>query len=104
MNFSNGVVPLAPAAGCLLCVALPIHAAMVVLLLCAAAVAGGIFLIEELDNPTSGLIRISPEPFRAEKELLAAEIIKPAGELIKCRSPNGRRLAGFGGIPTAVAS
>ena len=38
--------------------------AIVALLLCAVAVAGGIFLIEELDDPTSGLIRVSPEPFR----------------------------------------
>jgi hypothetical protein len=38
--------------------------AMMALLLCAVAVAGGIFLIEELDDPNSGLIRVSPEPFR----------------------------------------
>jgi hypothetical protein len=35
--------------------------AIVALLLCAVAVAGGIVLIEELDNPLSGFIQISPD-------------------------------------------
>jgi len=34
------------------------------LLLCSLAVAGGIVLIEELDNPLSGLIRLPSEPMR----------------------------------------
>ena len=34
------------------------------LLLCSLAVAGGIVLIEELDNPLSGLIRLPSEPVR----------------------------------------
>jgi hypothetical protein len=34
------------------------------LLLCCLAVAGGIVLIEELDNPSSGLIRLPSEPMR----------------------------------------
>src|SRR3954468_14028035 len=37
---------------------------VVALFLCSVAVAGGIILIEELDNPTSGLIRTSPESMR----------------------------------------
>jgi hypothetical protein len=34
------------------------------LLLCAVAVSGGIYFIEELDNPASGLIQISPDAMR----------------------------------------
>jgi hypothetical protein len=37
---------------------------IVVLLLCSLAVSGGIVLIEELDNPGSGLIRIPPDSMR----------------------------------------
>ena len=37
---------------------------IVALLLCSLAVAGGIVLIEELDNPSSGLIRLPSEPMR----------------------------------------
>ena len=37
---------------------------VVVLLLCALAVSGGIFLIEELDNPFSGLIEIPSDSMR----------------------------------------
>jgi len=37
---------------------------IVMLLLCAVAVSGGIYLIEELDHPASGLIQISPDPMR----------------------------------------
>jgi ABC-type amino acid transport system permease subunit len=37
---------------------------IVVLLLCSVAVSGGIYLIEELDNPSSGLIQIPPEAVR----------------------------------------
>jgi len=37
---------------------------IVALLLCCLAVAGGIVLIEELDNPSSGLIRLPSEPMR----------------------------------------
>ena len=37
---------------------------IVMLLLCSVAVSGGIYLIEELDNPSSGLIQIPPEPMR----------------------------------------
>jgi hypothetical protein len=37
---------------------------IVVLLLCAMAVAGGIVLIEDLDNPGSGLIRVSSDSMR----------------------------------------
>ena len=37
---------------------------VIVLLLCSVAVSGGIYLIEELDNPASGLIQIAPEPMR----------------------------------------
>lgn len=38
--------------------------AMIALLLCSLAVCGGIALIEELDNPLSGIIRIPSEPMR----------------------------------------
>ena len=38
--------------------------AIVMLLLCSIAVSGGIYFIEELDNPASGLIQISPEAMR----------------------------------------
>ena len=37
---------------------------IVVLLLCSLAVSGGIFLIEELDNPFSGLIHIPSDSMR----------------------------------------
>jgi hypothetical protein len=37
---------------------------IIVLLLCAVAISGGVFMILELGTPTSGLIRISPEPLR----------------------------------------
>jgi ABC-type amino acid transport system permease subunit len=37
---------------------------MVILLLCSVAVSGGIYLIEELDNPSTGLIQIPPEAMR----------------------------------------
>jgi ABC-type amino acid transport system permease subunit len=38
--------------------------AIVVLLLCSLAVAGGIYLIEELDNPRSGIIRLPVDTMR----------------------------------------
>ena len=38
--------------------------ALVGLFLCSVAVSGGIYLIEELDNPHSGLIQVSPDPMR----------------------------------------
>jgi hypothetical protein len=38
--------------------------AMIALLLCSVAVSGGIVLIEELDNPTSGLIQIPSDSMR----------------------------------------
>ncbi len=37
---------------------------IVMLLLCSLAVSGGIYLIEELDNPSTGLIQIPPEAMR----------------------------------------
>jgi len=37
---------------------------IVMLLLCSAAVSGGIYFIEELDNPISGFIQISPDAMR----------------------------------------
>jgi hypothetical protein len=37
---------------------------IVVLLLCSVAVSGGIVLIEELDNPLTGLIRAPSDPMR----------------------------------------
>jgi ABC-type amino acid transport system permease subunit len=37
---------------------------IVMLLLCSVAVSGGIYFIEELDNPASGLIQISPDAMR----------------------------------------
>jgi hypothetical protein len=37
---------------------------IVILLLCSVAVSGGIYFIEELDNPASGLIQISPDAMR----------------------------------------
>jgi uncharacterized membrane protein len=37
---------------------------IVVLFLCSLAVSGGIVLIEELDNPQSGLIQISADSMR----------------------------------------
>jgi hypothetical protein len=37
---------------------------IVVLFLCCLAVSGGIVLVEELDNPESGLIQISPDSMR----------------------------------------
>jgi len=37
---------------------------IVALFLCAVAVSGGIYLIEELDNPHSGLIRVPIDPIR----------------------------------------
>ena len=37
---------------------------IVALFLCTVAVSGGIYLIEELDNPLSGLIQISPDSMR----------------------------------------
>ena len=37
---------------------------IVMLLLCSVAVSGGIYFIEELDNPSSGLIQISPGAMR----------------------------------------
>ena len=44
--------------------------ALITLFLCAVAVSGGIFLIEELDNPRSGLIRIRSESMhKALKEV-----------------------------------
>jgi len=43
---------------------------IVMLLLCSIAVAGGIYFIEELDHPASGLIQISPDAMRrAVKEI-----------------------------------
>ncbi|CAM5769426.1 hypothetical protein LMIY3S_02833 [Labrys miyagiensis] len=38
---------------------------IIVLLLCALAISGGVFMILELGSPTSGLIRVSIEPLRA---------------------------------------
>ena len=37
---------------------------IVVLLLCSVAVSGGIFLIQELDNPLAGLIQLPSDPMR----------------------------------------
>ena len=37
---------------------------IVMLLLCSVAVSGGIYFIEELDDPVSGLIQISPDAMR----------------------------------------
>jgi len=37
---------------------------IVMLLLCAVAVSGGIYFIEELDHPASGLIQVSPDAMR----------------------------------------
>jgi ABC-type amino acid transport system permease subunit len=37
---------------------------IIMLLLCSVAVSGGIYFIEELDNPVSGLIQISPDAMR----------------------------------------
>ena len=37
---------------------------IVMLVLCAVAVSGGIYFIEELDNPASGLIQVSPDAMR----------------------------------------
>ena len=37
---------------------------IVMLLLCSVAVSGGIYFIEEMDNPVSGLIQISPDAMR----------------------------------------
>jgi len=37
---------------------------VIMLLLCSVAVSGGIYFIEELDNPASGLIQISPDAMR----------------------------------------
>jgi uncharacterized membrane protein len=37
---------------------------IVILLFCSVAVSGGIYFIEELDTPVSGLIQISPDPMR----------------------------------------
>ena len=42
--------------------------AMVALLLCSIAVAGGIFLIEELDNPSSGFIRLPSDSLQKALE------------------------------------
>jgi ABC-type amino acid transport system permease subunit len=42
----------------------PHSTTIVVLLLCSMAVSGGIVLIEELDNPRSGLIRLPSDPMR----------------------------------------
>ncbi len=38
--------------------------AIITLFLCAVAVSGGIVMIEELDNPKSGMIRVPVEPMR----------------------------------------
>ena len=38
--------------------------AIIALLLCAMAVSGGIALIEDLDNPRSGFIRLPSDPMR----------------------------------------
>ena len=38
--------------------------AVVTLFLCSVAVSGGIILIEELDNPLSGLIHVPPDAMR----------------------------------------
>ena len=38
--------------------------ALVTLFLCSVAVSGGIILIEELDNPLSGLIHVPPDAMR----------------------------------------
>ena len=45
--------------------------AMITLLLCAVAVSGGIMMIEELDNPHSGLIRIPSDSMRKALEEVA---------------------------------
>ena len=37
---------------------------LIALFLCSVAVSGGIYLIEELDNPTSGLIQVPLDPMR----------------------------------------
>jgi hypothetical protein len=42
----------------------PNTSVIVVLCLCSIAVSGGITMILELDSPSSGLVRISPEPMR----------------------------------------
>jgi hypothetical protein len=43
----------------------PVNATVVLaLLICAASVAGAVFLIDEMNSPFSGWIRISPEPLR----------------------------------------
>src|ERR1043166_9301974 len=44
---------------------------IVMLLLCSVAVAGGIYFIEELDNPASGLIQISPDAMRKAVNAIA---------------------------------
>jgi hypothetical protein len=48
---------------------------VIALLMCALAIAGGLFMILELGTPTSGLIRISVEPLRK-----AAEYLEIAGQ------------------------
>jgi hypothetical protein len=40
------------------------HTALVALFLCSLAVCGGIVLIEELDNPLSGFIRVPSDSMR----------------------------------------
>ena len=44
---------------------------IVMLLLCSIAVSGGIYFIEELDNPSSGLIQISPDAMRRSANEIA---------------------------------
>jgi uncharacterized membrane protein len=44
---------------------------MVALLLCAMAVAGGIFLIEDLDNPRAGFVHLPSDAMRKALEEVA---------------------------------
>jgi hypothetical protein len=43
---------------------------MVALFLCALSVAGAIFLIIEMDNPLTGIVRISDAPMRKALAIL----------------------------------
>jgi hypothetical protein len=46
----------------------------IILLLCALAISGGVFMILELGTPTSGLIRVSVEPLRSAVADLGASL------------------------------
>jgi hypothetical protein len=37
---------------------------VIILLVCAASVASGIFLVLEIDRPVSGLVRVSSQPIQ----------------------------------------